>query len=125
MLLQGLSYTQLESNIHEITLHDVQFSTVDLFFDRLDTILSSTRPDQIVRMLICVSQVPSMQYMIGRDRALTAKHPQRFKSRIAIVHSQSAQLSLLNMVGRALTHSSSLRLFRKDEVEDAMTWLRQ
>ena len=125
MTQQGLSYARLETNIHEITLHDVQFSTVDLFFDRLDHIMNITPSDQIMRMLIHASQVPSMQYLIGHNRSLMAKHPQRLKSRIAIVHTHSAQLSVLNMVGRALTRSSSLRLFRNDEVIAAMTWLQQ
>ena len=125
MLMQGVSYTHHDSNIHEIILHNVQHSTLDAFFLRLETIYDAASPHDLVRILVHTSQIGSIQYTAARNRELKKKYPHKHISRLAIIYPRTLSSSLLNIAARALTRSSSIRMFYKDQVAEARTWLAQ
>ena len=119
----GISYTLYEPNIHDIVFHDVKYTTLDLFYVKMEDLLRITPPREPVRLMLHTSQMPSIQYMTSRSRLLKQKYPNVQKARVAIMYPQALQIYLLNMAAHALTHSSPVKLFHKDQTDQARAWL--
>ena len=118
MIAQGLLYTRHPSNIHQLVLQDVRAATIAEFAERLKIIMAETPDDDTMRLSIQVSAIPSIQYMLGMTREIKAARPKAIRSRIAVIYEPTLQLSLLNMIVRAIIRTSTMKLFpKKDEAE--------
>jgi hypothetical protein len=122
VIAPGLLYTH-NTNVHEIVFQDVQTATVAAFAERLKTIITELPEDELMRLLIHVPAVPSIQYMLGAIREIREAHPKVRPARIAIIYIPSMQFSVLNMVVRALVRSSTLKLFHQQDEAEARKWL--
>ena len=78
---------------------------------------------ETLRLLLHTPAVPALQHMIGEARKIRSSRPTMPKTRIAVVHSSSLQLSILNMVTRALVLSSTLKLFEEKDEAEARQWI--
>jgi hypothetical protein len=119
----GLLYTRSPSNIHEIILQDVRSTTVTAFADCLKAIIAETPESEIMRLFIYVPAIPSIQYMLGTVREIRTAYPKVPPARIAVIYMNSAHLSILNMVVRAVVRISTLKLFLKKDEDEAREWL--
>jgi hypothetical protein len=123
VLAHGVLYTHHASNIHEIVLQDVRAATIAEFGERLKTIMRQTPDDDVMRLSIQVSAIPSIQYLLGMTRDIKAAQIKVAQSRIAIVYEPSLQLSLLNMIVRAIVRTSAMKLFPEKNRAEAHEWL--
>jgi hypothetical protein len=123
VLAHGLRYTHNASDIHVIVLQDVRAATVTEFGERLKTIMADTPDDGVMRLSIQVSAIPSIQYMLSMTRDIKAARPKAIRSRIAVIYGPSLQLSLLNMIVRAIVRTSTMKLFQKKDEAEAHEWL--
>ena len=122
MIAHGLFYKRT-ANIHEVVLQDVHPSTLSEFSQRFKAIIEETPEGEIIRLLIYVPAVPSIQYILGMARDIKAAYPNAPQLRMAGIYVPSLQLSLLNMVVRAIVRSSTLKLFLKKDEHEARQWL--
>jgi hypothetical protein len=123
VIAQGLLYTRHTSNIHQLVLQDVRAATIAEFAERLKAIMGETPDGEVMRLSIQVSAIPSIQYMLGMTRDIKAARPKAIRSRIAVIYGPSLQLSLLNMIVRAIVRTSAMKLFPKKDEAEAHEWL--
>jgi hypothetical protein len=120
---QGLSYTLLPSSIHELRFHDVHISTLVSFEGRMKAIIETMSDDEILRIVLYIPAVPSIQHMINVARDLRKQRSSLPPGRIAIIYNSSLQLSLLNLITRAAVRTSTLRLFHSKDEQQALKWV--
>ena len=123
MTPEGITYILRDDSIHDFTFHNMKYETLDLFYTNLENIFHTTSPNETVKLLLYSPQLGSIQYMATRGRQLRQKYPHLQKSRIAVLFPHALQVNLLNMAVRSLTRVSPVKLFQKDQTEQAVAWL--
>jgi hypothetical protein len=122
------SYQLLDNNIHEFIFHQGTTTAIDAWVEHLYEIQASAHEEETLLMLMdtSVGAVP-LSYAAERLKVYYADYPDRARSMLAVLQTDSAMSSLRRLVDHTPTRlggsREQIRLFAAHEREDAIAWL--
>ena len=123
----GVTFRRLDNGIYEFVFRDADKQTVDFFFYALEDILRLTKPDDLNRYVLDVSNSGrdiSLVPMIQRFRKLEQLLPNRARGRTAVLHNPALTYTFLDGLVRALAPGRDLtRFFPVEKRDKAIEWL--
>lgn len=116
----------LENNIHEFVILDYSHKGADAFVTEFMKMIAQNKQDQVSLVLADSSRgsLP-LKYVFDRMRTIYTTLPKSArKSRVALIHRPDIILGLVGGLVRGFPQSN-LQIFKPDEREAALRWLRQ